>query len=87
MERLGNAAVGGITALLTVLVDGGDLDEPISDSVRSLVDGHIVLDRKLAERDLYPAINVSRSISRVAGDVVNREHALAAQAAVDPGHL
>jgi flagellum-specific ATP synthase len=79
IERLGNAARGGITALLTVLVDGGDMDEPVADAVRSFVDGHIVLDRKIAERGYYPAIDVSRSISRVATDVIDKEHALAAR--------
>ncbi len=73
VERLGNSAVGGITALLTVLVDGDDLDEPVSDCVRSLVDGHIVLDRRIAESGRYPAINIARSVSRVAHDVVDKE--------------
>jgi flagellum-specific ATP synthase len=78
-ERLGNAAHGSITGIMTVLVDGGDLDEPISDAVRSLVDGHIVLDRKLAELGHYPAVSVSRSISRVAGEVTDEAHRAAAR--------
>jgi flagellum-specific ATP synthase len=74
VERLGNAAVGSITGILTVLVDGGDMDEPISDNVRSLVDGHFVLDRRLAERGQYPAVSISQSISRVAQDVTDAGH-------------
>ena len=79
VERLGNGRRGGITALLTVLVDGGDLDEPVSDAVRSLVDGHIVLDRKIAEKGIYPAVNILKSVSRVQNEVVDRDHALAAR--------
>jgi flagellum-specific ATP synthase len=79
VERMGNAADGSITGILTVLVDGDDLDEPISDAVRSLVDGHIVLDRRLAEMGRYPAVNISRSISRIAGDVTDAAHQEAAR--------
>ena len=74
IERLGNDAHGSITGILTILVEGGDLDEPVSDAVRSLVDGHIVLDRRLAERGHYPAINISQSISRVAPEVTDVAH-------------
>lgn len=79
VERMGCAAKGSITGILTVLVDGGDLDEPISDSVRSLVDGHIVLDRKLAEKGHYPAVSVGQSISRIANDVTDGPHRAAAR--------
>ena len=79
VERLGNDARGSITGILTVLVDGDDLDEPITDAVRSFVDGHIVLDRRLAERGHYPAISVSHSISRIAHDVISPAHQAAAR--------
>lgn len=79
MERLGNSERGSITGIMTVLVDGGDLDEPVSDSVRSLVDGHIVLDRRLAESGQYPAISISQSISRVASQVTDAAHQSAAR--------
>lgn len=64
VEQLGNGATGSITGFLTVLVEGDDLGEPVSDSARSLLDGHIVLDRRLAEAGHFPAINVSQSVSR-----------------------
>lgn len=69
VERAGGRARGCITALYTVLVAGGDLEEPIADEVRGLLDGHVVLDRRLAERGHFPAIDVLASVSRVMGRV------------------
>lgn len=79
VERLGNAARGSITGILTVLVDGDDLDEPIADATRGLLDGHIVLERRLAERGHYPAISIAQSISRVAREVTDSGHQAAAR--------
>jgi flagellum-specific ATP synthase len=79
VERMGNDVHGNMTGILTVLVDGGDLDEPVSDAVRSLVDGHIVLSRQLAERGHYPAIDVARSLSRVTTEVAAPNHLAAMQ--------
>jgi len=70
-ERAGNSTQGSITALYTVLVDGDDLDDPIADCVRSILDGHIVLSRALANKNHYPAIDVLASISRCRTDIVN----------------
>lgn len=74
VECMGNSSHGSITGMLTVLVDGDDFDEPITDAVRSFVDGHIVLDRRLAELGHYPAISVGQSVSRVMGDVTDTAH-------------
>ena len=79
VEQLGNSATGSITGFLTVLVDGDDLGEPVADSARSLLDGHIVLDRKLAESGHFPAINVSQSVSRAFLSVAESEHQAAAR--------
>ena len=78
MEQLGTAEHGSITGILTVLVDGDDLDEPISDALRALLDGHIVLDRGLAQRGHFPPIDISKSISRVFPDVTTQDHQQAA---------
>jgi type III secretion protein N (ATPase) len=80
LERTGNSARGRCTALYTCLVPGGDLDEPIADEVRSILDGHLVLSRTVAERDQWPAVDVLASLSRVMPQVTSPEHrALAAR--------
>lgn len=74
LERAGCASVGTITGLYTVLVDGDDMNEPITDTARSILDGHIMLNRKLAHQNHYPAIDVLQSISRCMSQIVNKEH-------------
>ena len=78
LERAGNSDKGSITGLYTVLVDGDDFNEPITDTARSILDGHIMLDRKLAHRNHYPAIDVLQSISRVMSSIAGKEHKEAA---------
>ncbi len=74
LERAGTSSKGSITGLYTVLVDGDDLNEPITDTVRGILDGHIVLSRKLANQNHYPAIDVLASVSRVMPSIVDDEH-------------
>jgi type III secretion protein N (ATPase) len=78
LERTGCGATGSITALYTVLVAGGDMEEPIADEVRGILDGHILLSRELASRNHWPAIDVLPSLSRVMNSVVDTEHSEAA---------
>lgn len=80
MERAGNSDKGSITALYTVLVEGDDMTEPIADETRSILDGHIILSRKLAAANHYPAIDVQQSVSRVMNAIVSKEHKKKAQA-------
>jgi len=79
LERTGQSARGSITAFYTVLVEGDDLTEPVADETRSILDGHVVLARALAEAGHYPAIDVLQSVSRVMGQVVSDSHRAAAQ--------
>ena len=74
LERAGMAEKGSITGLYTVLVDGGDFNEPITDTARSILDGHIMLSRKLGHKNHYPAIDVLQSISRCMSQIVTKEH-------------
>lgn len=78
LERTGRSKTGTITGLYTVLVDGDDMTEPIADAVRSILDGHIVLSRRLAERSHYPAVDVLASVSRSMLHIVSPEHRRAA---------
>lgn len=81
VERAGidSATGGSITAVYTVLADGGDTDDPIVDAARAIVDGHIVLSRSLAEQGLYPAIDIAKSLSRIMPDVTDDAHLTAAR--------
>ncbi|WP_429148196.1 flagellar protein export ATPase FliI [Anaerotaenia torta] len=78
LERAGNSEHGSITGLYTVLVDGDDFNEPITDTARSILDGHIMLSRKLGHKNHYPAIDILQSISRCMSSIVTREHKEAA---------
>jgi len=78
MERAGQSDKGSITALYTVLVEGDDMTEPVADETRSILDGHIILSRKLGAANHYPAIDVLASVSRVMTNIVPPEHRLAA---------
>ncbi len=79
MERAGNNDKGSITALYTVLVEGDDMTEPVADETRSILDGHIILSRKLAAKSHYPAVDVQQSVSRVMNSIVTKEHKQTAQ--------
>jgi flagellum-specific ATP synthase len=79
LERTGTNEHGSITGFYTVLVDGDDMNEPIADTVRGILDGHFVLDRDLANKGQYPAVNVLKSISRIMNNIVSEDHIKAAE--------
>lgn len=78
LERSGNSELGSMTAFYTILVEGDDMNEPVADEARSILDGHIILSRDLSIRGQYPAIDVSQSISRVMDSIIDEEHRQAA---------
>ncbi|MCK4625569.1 MAG: hypothetical protein KAV00_09690, partial [Phycisphaerae bacterium] len=78
-ERLGCTETGSITGILTVLVEGDDMNDPVADAARSLLDGHVVLSRKLAEQGHYPAVDILQSVSRLMSSVTTDEHQSAAR--------
>lgn len=79
LERAGTSEKGSITGLYTVLVDGDDMNEPVADAVRGILDGHVVLSRDLAQKGHYPAIDVLKSVSRLMSEVADKDHRQAAQ--------
>ncbi len=79
LERAGNSTQGSITGIFTVLVEGSDMEDPIADAVRSILDGHVVLTRKLAERKHFPSVDILQSISRLMSEIVDSDHLTAAQ--------
>jgi FliI/YscN family ATPase len=83
LERAGNAKKGGITGLYTVLVEGDDMNEPVADTARSILDGHIVLSRRLASSGHYPAVDALESVSRVMSAITTDEHRRAAAKMLD----
>jgi len=80
VERVGNFSQGSITAFYTVLMEGDDQQDPVVDTVRSLLDGHVVLDRNLALRNHYPPISILESVSRLMSSMVSKQHLTKANA-------
>lgn len=79
LERTGNSSKGSITAFYTVLVEGDDMNEPVADEVRSILDGHIIMSRDLANRGHFPAISVAESVSRVMTNIISEDHLFASR--------